>query len=86
MFEPTTRIAAAVFVASVIAFAVTAAPAANDGAATPPQPSAKTDRLHVPVKGTACSMHGWPNFEPKCQFDLREPAGEARTIRIIDLR
>ena len=88
MFEPIVRIAAAALVAGVIALAVTAAPAANDGAAKPtlPQPLAKADRLHVPVKGPACSMYGWPNVEPKCQFDLREPAGEARTVRVIALR
>ena len=88
MFEPIIRMAAAALVAGVIAFAITAAPAANDGAAksTLPQPFAKADRLHVPVKGHACSKHGWPNVEPKCQFDLREPAGVARTVRVIALR
>ena len=40
------------------------------------QPFAKADRLRVPVQGTACSQHNWPNFEPKCQFDIRETAGE----------
>jgi hypothetical protein len=88
MFEPMIRMAAAVLVAGGIAFAVTAAPAANDGAAKPTQsqPFAKADRLHVPVTGPACSKHGWPNVEPKCQFDLREPAGVARTVRVIALR
>ena len=88
MFEPMIRMAAAALVAGVIAFAITAAPAANDGAAksTLPQPFAKADRLHVPVKGPACSKHGWPNVEPNCQFDLREPTGEARTVRVIALR
>lgn len=88
MFEPVIRIAAAALVAGVIAFAVTAAPAAHDGVANPtlPQPLAKADRLHIPANGIACSKHGWPNVEPKCQFDLREPAGEPRTVRIIALR
>ncbi len=88
MFKPIIWMAAAALVAGVIAFAITAAPAANDGAAKPtlPQLFAKADRLRVPVKGTACSLHGWPYFEPKCQFDVRESAGEARTIRIIALR
>ena len=88
MFEPMIRMAAAALVAGVIAFAVTAAPAANDGATKPtlPQPFAKSDRLRVPVKGPTCSMHGWPNVESKCQFDLREPAGVARTVRVIALR
>ena len=86
------RIAAAALVAGAAAFAITAAPAANDFAVTQsqdakqPQMVAKADRLRVPVKGTACSAHAWPNFEPKCQFDAREPAGEARTVRVIALR
>jgi hypothetical protein len=43
------------------------APAANDGVVKPtlPQPLEMVDCLLVRVKGTACSMHGWPNFEPK---------------------
>lgn len=88
MFEPIVRIAAAALAAGGIAFAITAAPAANDDAVKPPQPqpSAKPDRLPVPVTGAACSIHGWPSVEPKCQFDRREPAGEARTVRIIALR
>lgn len=90
MNKPLVRIAAAVLVAGAIAFAITAAPAASDFALTPEakQPSivAKADRLRVPVKGTACSAYAWPNFEPKCQFDMREPAGEARTVRVIALR
>jgi hypothetical protein len=88
MFKPMIRMAAAALVAGVIAFAITAAPAANDGAVKPtqPRPFAKADRLYVPVKGPACSKHGWPNVEPQCQFDLREPAGAARTIRVIALR
>ena len=88
MFKPMIRMAAAALVAGVIAFAVTAAPAANDVGVKPklPQPFAKADRLHVPVKGPACSKHGWPNVELKCQFDVRESAGVARTVRVIALR
>ena len=79
MFKPIMRIAAAALVAGAIAFAITAAPAANDHEAKPGHeakqalPFAKADRLRVPLKGAACSLHGWPNFEPKCQFDVREP-------------
>jgi hypothetical protein len=85
--------AAAVFVAGVIAFAVTAAPAANKPNRTAnadeqasPQHFAKADRLRAPLRGAACSAHGWPSFEPKCQFDVRESASEARTVRVIALR
>jgi hypothetical protein len=90
--KPAVRMAAAALVAGAIAFAITAAPAASDFAPTQAQdakqPStiAVAARLRVPVKGTACSAHAWPNFEPKCQFDLREPAGEARAVRVIALR
>ncbi len=92
MFKPIVRMAAAALVAGAIAFAITAAPAANDFAPTQAQdakqPStfAKADRLRVPIKGAACSVHGWPDFEPKCQFDLREPGRKARTVRVIALR
>lgn len=92
MVKPIVRMAAAALVAGAIAFAITAAPAANDFAPTQAQdakqPStfAKADRLRVPAKGAACSVHGWPDFEPKCQFDLREPGGTARTVRVIALR
>jgi hypothetical protein len=92
MSNPILRMAAATVAAGAIAFAITAAPAANDSLAAPSQVAApmqlfgKADRLRVPVKGTACSQHAWPNFEPKCQLDSREPAGEARTVRIIALR
>lgn len=92
MHKPTVRIAAATLVAGAIAFAITAAPAANEAPVTQVQATkqqetiARADRLRVPVKGTACSAHAWPNFEPKCQFDIREIAGEARTVRVIALR
>jgi hypothetical protein len=92
MFKPIMRIAAATLVAGAIALAITIAPAANDHEAKQgPEakqalPLAKADRLRVPLKGAACSKHGWPNFEPKCQFDIREPAGIARTVRVIALR
>jgi len=92
MFEPIVRMAAAALVAGAVALAITAAPAASGAAVTQEQDAtqvqtvARADRLRVPVKGTACSVHAWPNFEPKCQFDAREPAGEARTVRVIALR
>lgn len=46
----------------------------------------KGDRLPVPATGTGCSSLGWPRYEQKCQFDLRQPANAARTVRIIALR
>ncbi len=46
----------------------------------------KSDRLPVLEMGAACSSHGWPYYEQSCQFDLRRPAYQARTVRIIALR
>ncbi len=92
MFRPIIRMATAALVAGAFAAAITAAPAAKDHEAKQGQdamlalPFAKADRLRVPLKGAACSLHAWPNFEPKCQFDKREPADEARTVRVIALR
>jgi hypothetical protein len=50
------------------------------------QAHAKGDRLPRFVKGAACSSRGWPHYEPGCQFDMRRPADEMRTIRVIALR
>jgi hypothetical protein len=50
------------------------------------QPDAKHDRLPVLATGADCSLRGWPNYEPTCRFDLRRPAHEARTVRVIVLR
>jgi len=46
----------------------------------------KGDRLPALETGAACSLQGWPYYEQSCQFDLRRPAHEARTVRIIALR
>ena len=92
MFKPMIRIGAAVLIAGAIALAITAAPAANGREIKQPQdagqaqPLVIADRLPVTVRGTACSLQGWPAFEQKCQFDVRESTGEARTVRIIALR
>jgi hypothetical protein len=50
------------------------------------QTLAKSDRLPVASKGTACSALGWPHFETTCQFDMRRPASEFRAVRVIELR
>jgi hypothetical protein len=49
-------------------------------------PLAKADRLPERTAGAACSLHGWPYYDPGCRFDLRAPAQEARTVRVIALR
>jgi hypothetical protein len=38
------------------------------------------------VKEPACLLQGWPHYEQSCQFDLRAPASETRTVRVIALR
>jgi hypothetical protein len=90
--KPIARIVAAASLTTVLAFAVMASPAANSlrgkaqEATAQPASLANTSHFRVPsTRGNACSVHGWPNFEPKCQFDLREPGGEARIIRVIAL-
>jgi hypothetical protein len=47
---------------------------------------AKTDRLPLLAKQISCSLTSWPNYEPSCQFDLRAPSGDIRTVRVIALR
>ena len=86
--KPIIRMAAAAVVAGIVVFATSATPKANvpNVEPAPPQSFAKGDRLAVSVRGTACSQRGWPNFERNCQFDLRQPANAARTVRVIALR
>jgi hypothetical protein len=92
MFKQIIRMAAGVLVAAVIAFAIAIAPAAKAQSAGPApsqgftsQGFTKADRLPVPIKGIGCSQHAWPNIDPKCQYDLRKPAGDVRAVRIIAL-
>jgi hypothetical protein len=92
MFEPITRVVVATLVAGTVALVIAIAPAAKGHEpmrvqeAKQAQISARSDQLRVPLRGSACSLHGWPNFERQCQFDLREPASAARTVRVIALR
>ena len=86
MFKPIISMTVAAVVAGLFAFATTAAPQASASVDTLPQASAKSDRLPLRANGTACSQHGWPDFERRCQFDFRNPASQARTVRVIALR
>jgi len=85
----TVAMAAAVVVAGLAVFLTSGAQSAN---AAPQmtgalhQPSVKGDRLPRNLKGAACSSRGWPHYEKACQFDLRRPADEAQTVRVIALR
>jgi hypothetical protein len=40
----------------------------------------------IPLKGGACSLLAWPNYELSCQFDVRQPVAGMRTVRIIAVR
>ena len=80
IFKPVMEVAAAALVAGLVVFVTAGAPKANDADA-----SARADRLTVAVKGSACSLQGWPYFERSCQFDRRKPANEARSVRILAL-
>jgi len=87
--RPIVRIAAATCVAGAVALAVLASRNANAGSQVQEmatQAYALAGQLRVPMRGNQCSVHGWPNFEPKCQFDLRVPDGGVRIIRVIALR
>jgi hypothetical protein len=84
-----TAIAAAALAAGLVVFLTSVVPEAKAEAQVKDavhQPLAKGDRLTILVKGTACSSRGWPHYERSCQFDMRRPANEARTVRVIALR
>jgi hypothetical protein len=80
---------AAVLVAGLAVFLTAVAPAAKAGSPVKRavhEPHAKGDRLPALAKGTACSSRGWPHYEQSCQFDMRRPATDARSVRVIALR
>ena len=82
-------VSAAVLGIAVAAVFSSAAPPAKAGLQTVPladQPLAEADRVPVRATGAACSLRSWPYYEQDCRFDLRAPAKEARTIRVIGLR
>ena len=84
-----TAIAVAALVASLAALLTSIGPEAkaeSPAKAAQHQAYGKGDRLPAHSKGAACSTRGWPHYEPKCQFDLRQPGNVARTVRIIALR
>lgn len=82
-----TAIAAAAITASLAVFLTAAVPEAKAAShVTGAQPLAKGGRLSVLVRGAACSSRSWPYYDRNCRFDLRKPANEAPTVRIIALR
>lgn len=76
---------AAVLVAGFAAFSASAVPEANARSQVV-LAHAKADRLPLRVRGPACSLRSWPYYDRNCQFDLRRPANEAGTVRLIALR
>ena len=88
MFKPIIGMAAAAAIAGLVVFTTPDVPKANapDAKGALRSLFTKSDRLALSVKGTACSQRGWPDFEQNCQFDLRQPADEMRTVRVLDLR
>jgi hypothetical protein len=48
-----------------------------------PEPPAIAEGPLILLKGGACSLLEWPNYEQSCQFDQRRPARVMRTVRII---
>ena len=81
-------VAATTFVGGLVIFLLSGVPAAKAEAekVAVQQAPAEDNRLPVFVKGAACSALGWPNYEPSCQFDMRRPGDEMRTVRIVALR
>jgi hypothetical protein len=47
---------------------------------------AVADGIPAFTRGSACSPRGWPYYEQSCLFDLRTPADEVRTVRVIGIR
>lgn len=82
------RVVVAAVVAGLIVFLTSGAPKANAPTVERPLPQLTTraERVVEPARGSACSQQGWPDFEHICQFDLRQPAGESRAVRVIALR
>jgi hypothetical protein len=76
----------ALLACAAVDFIVPQARAESQVADVPAQSLAKADRLHPPVMASECSSRGWPYYEQSCQFDLRSPAHQARTVRIIAVR
>jgi hypothetical protein len=92
---PTTTVASvsavmtATFLGGLAAFLISGVPDARAKPVTQvavQQTHGKGDRLPTLQKGAACSSRGWPNYEPRCQFDMRRPWADMPTVRIIALR
>jgi hypothetical protein len=81
--KSTISVAAAALVAGIAVFLMPSAPKAEAQAIA--SHLARADRLPILANQIPCTL-SWPNYEPSCQFDLRTPSGDTRTVRIIALR
>ena len=43
----------------------------------------KGDRLDIRPLGKGCSERAWPHYETTCLRNVHQPAGRARTVRIV---
>jgi hypothetical protein len=84
MFKLIIAITAAAVIAAILVGITSAPPnaAANKAAALADAP-VNSERISAPVMGAECSTRAWPNFDYNCQFDRRNPANEARVVRVI---
>ncbi len=87
MSNPIVKMAAAAAIAGAVVFDVRYTESKRSQTRTRTAVGFRKERSPpVSVRGTACSKHGWPNFEHSCQFDFRQPTNEAQTVRVIALR
>jgi hypothetical protein len=54
----------------------------SEGTAAPGAMTDGTRWTSRPI-GPACSNKPWPYYESNCVRDIRQPAGEARAVRIV---
>jgi hypothetical protein len=79
MFKTISALAAAAFIAAIIAISPGFAPKAD--ASTPV--GIKGDRLDIRVAASACAQKAWPYQDAGCLRDTTKNAGRAKTVRLI---
>lgn len=78
------RSISAMALAALIAGLITIAPGSSEqGIASAPLNSGKSDRLDIRPLGTKCSEQAWPNFEASCLRDKRQAMGQAKAVRVV---
>ena len=89
MYKSIIAVAAAALVAGLATFPTLGVPAvrAETPSALPAiDAPATADHLAGPgMAAAACSLHAWPNYEPRCMFDATRSVGDARKVRVIVL-